>query len=96
MEVVGVRYVRWIEANDSGSALYTPIDRVVRAVGRIVVWVQAEADVRMEAESKSIPTCPRKLSPNSSGPIAANTSAPGVRPGSSDSSLQATAVSQPQ
>ncbi|SHW08772.1 Uncharacterised protein [Mycobacteroides abscessus subsp. abscessus] len=47
----------------------------MRAVGRIVVCVQAEADVRMDADSNNIPRCPTKLSPNSSGPMALNTSA---------------------
>lgn len=112
------------------------MESVVRAVGRIVVWVEADADVRMEIASRSKPTLPSNPSPYSVGPIALNTSEallalpspipwpptpanamaatetsryvsnsspvemtaarPGVRPGSSDSSLVATAVSQPQ
>src|SRR6202453_742997 len=45
VETVGVRYLGWILANDFGMALYVAIDSVVRAVGRIVVWVEAEAEV---------------------------------------------------
>src|SRR5947207_14818440 len=44
VDTVGVRWRRWIFANDAGIALYTAIDRVVRAVGRIVVWVDAAAE----------------------------------------------------
>ena len=36
----------WTRPNTSGSAFHRAIDRVVRAVGRIVVWVDAEAEVR--------------------------------------------------
>ena len=46
----------------------------MRAVGRIVVWVDADADVRMDAASSSSRMCPITESPNSAGPIAENTS----------------------
>jgi hypothetical protein len=48
---------------------------VVRAVGRIVVCVEADAEVKMVAERASRPMWPMKLSPNKAGPIAAKTSA---------------------
>jgi hypothetical protein len=48
---------------------------VVLAVGRIVVCVDADAEVRMVADSASRPMWPMTLSPNRAGPMAANTSA---------------------
>ena len=44
VDTVGVRNRGWIFANDFGIALYAAIDSVVRAVGRIVVWVDAAAE----------------------------------------------------
>src|SRR5664279_1765411 len=72
---VGVKYFEWIRANLVGIARYTAIDSAVRAVGRIVVWVEAAAEVRIEIASRSRPTLPSALSPYSVGPIALNTSA---------------------
>src|ERR1700751_852350 len=45
VEKVGVRKRGWMRPKISGSASHFAIDRVVRAVGRIVVWVDADADV---------------------------------------------------
>jgi hypothetical protein len=45
VETVGVRYFLWIRAKLEGMALYTAMDSVVRAVGRIVVWVEAAAEL---------------------------------------------------
>ena len=45
VDVVGVRKRRWILAKEAGMALNTAIDSVVRAVGRIVVWVEAAAEL---------------------------------------------------
>src|ERR1039458_766539 len=45
VEVVGVRNRRWILPKASGMALKTAMDSVVRAVGRIVVWVEAAAEL---------------------------------------------------
>ena len=50
------------------------MDSAVRAVGRMVVWVDAEAEVNTEIVSRNSPMWPRTLSPNSTLPIAANTS----------------------
>src|ERR1700745_4128410 len=44
VDTVGVMNRGWTFANDAGSALYAAIDSVVRAVGRIVVWVDAAAE----------------------------------------------------
>jgi hypothetical protein len=63
-----------MRANFCGMARYAAMERAVLAVGRIVVWVEADAEVRIEAESNNNPTFPRKLSPNRAGPIAAKTS----------------------
>jgi hypothetical protein len=41
---VGVRYFLSMVPNASGTALYTLIESIVRAVGRIVVCVDAAAD----------------------------------------------------
>ena len=35
-----------------GMARYAPMDSDVRAVGRIVVWVEADAEVRTETTSR--------------------------------------------
>jgi hypothetical protein len=44
VDVVGVKKRGWIFANLAGSAWYAAIERVVRAVGRMVVWVEAPAE----------------------------------------------------
>lgn len=41
----GVRCLASTSASLSGTALWTPIDSIVRVAGRIVVWHEAEADV---------------------------------------------------
>src|SRR5882757_9875054 len=74
VDSVGVRYRGWILANRLGSASKTPIDSEVRAVGRIVVWVDAEAEVSTLISSSTSNTLPIALSPNTAGPIALNTS----------------------
>ncbi|GAA1325237.1 hypothetical protein GCM10009610_58140 [Pseudonocardia xinjiangensis] len=50
------------------------MDSAARAVGRIVVWVDAADDVSTEMISRTTKKWPRPLSPNTAGPIAANTS----------------------
>src|SRR3954453_3669431 len=74
VETVGVRYFGGMLANDVGMALYAAMDSEVRAVGRIVVWVDADADVRIDAESRSRAILPSPESPNRAGPMAAKTS----------------------
>src|SRR5581483_2709928 len=61
VDTVGVRYRGWILAKDWGIALYTAIDRVVRAVGSIVVWVEAAAEdstIRISRWLKTVPAVP--------------------------------------
>src|SRR4030088_326735 len=58
VDTVGVRFLGWILVNDAGSALYAAIDRVVRAVGRIVVWVEAAAElstIRISSRDRNVP-----------------------------------------
>ena len=50
------------------------MERAVRAVGRIVVCVDAADDVSTEMISSVTKTLPRAVSPKTDGPIAANTS----------------------
>src|SRR5580658_3868418 len=45
VDTVGVRYRLWILPKASGMALNTAMDNVVRAVGRMVVWVEAAAEL---------------------------------------------------
>ena len=44
--LVGVWNVGWTLAHIAGMAPFAPIESAVRAVGRIVVWVDAAAEVR--------------------------------------------------
>src|SRR5947208_3464209 len=74
VDQVGVRYFGWIRANWLGSALCAAIERLVRAVGRIVVWVEADADVRIVAANSTWSTTPIQLPPNTSGAITLKTS----------------------
>src|SRR5947199_9644926 len=46
VETLGVRWLGWIRPNAFGIAPKRAMDNVVRAVGRIVVCVDAEAEVR--------------------------------------------------
>ena len=45
VETPGVRYFGWIRAKTFGNAPCAAIESVARVVGRIVVWVDADADV---------------------------------------------------
>src|ERR1700722_5897624 len=59
VDTVGVRYLGWILAKDSGSAPEAAIDSVVRAVGKIVVWVEAAAELstmRISSRDKTVPS----------------------------------------
>src|SRR3954452_12475097 len=74
VESVGVRYFGWIRAKRDGSALKAAIDRLVRAVGRIVVWVEADAEVSTQIASRCTMIQPTAPPPKTSWPIAAKTS----------------------
>src|SRR5689334_10328795 len=63
VENVGVWYRGCTSPKTLGSALYAAIDSVVRAVGRIVVWVDAAADERIARNSSLAPQLPRDDSP---------------------------------
>lgn len=53
----------WIDANFSGSALYTAIDRLPRAVGRIVDCVDDRAETQTVSSSADAMTAPATGSP---------------------------------
>src|ERR1035438_5279415 len=61
VDTVGVRYLGCIFENEAGRALKAAIDRVVRAVGRIVVWVDAAAElstIRISRRVRNVPNPP--------------------------------------
>src|SRR6478609_112221 len=74
VESVGVRYLGWILAKRAGAALNTAIDRLVRAVGRMVVWVEAEAEVSTVMASRWTMIQPTVPPPKTDSPMTANTS----------------------
>src|SRR5436305_14187360 len=74
VDTVGVRWRRWIFANEDGIALYTAIDRVVRAVGRIVVWVEAAAEDSTMSSSRWVRNEPKPEVPNTRLPWIDSTS----------------------
>src|SRR5437762_2120432 len=74
VENVGVWYFGCILANCFGSALYTAIDRVVRAVGRIVVWVDAAAEDSTMSSSRWVRNEPKAEVPNTALPCTDSTS----------------------
>src|SRR3954447_20611813 len=74
VESEGVRYLGWIRANRLGMAPKAAIDRLVRAVGRIVVWVDADADVSTQTASRCTMIQPTAPPPKTSCPMAAKTS----------------------
>src|ERR1700748_163621 len=74
VESLGVRYVGRIRGKRLGSALNAAIDRLVRAVGRMVVWVEAEAEVSTQIASRWTMIQPTAPPPKTSWLIAAKTS----------------------
>src|SRR6516165_4615952 len=74
VDTVGVRWRGWIFANEDGIALYTAIDSVVRAVGRIVVWVEAAAEDSTISSSRWVRNDPNAEVPNTRLPWTDNTS----------------------
>src|ERR1700733_10632589 len=74
VDTVGVWKRGWILANDLGSALYTAMDKVVRAVGRIVVWVEAAAEESTIRISRWDRTLPKPEVPNTALPMMDSTS----------------------
>src|SRR3978361_127487 len=74
VESVGVRYLGWIRAKGLGTALKAAIDRLVRAVGRIVVCVEADAEVSTQIASRGTMIQPGAPPPKTAWPMAAKTS----------------------
>src|SRR5437764_8718276 len=74
VDTVGVRYRGCIFANDDGIALYTDIDSVVRAVGRIVVWVDAAAEDSTMSSSRWVRNEPKAEVPKTRLPWTDSTS----------------------
>src|ERR1051326_7201072 len=74
VDTVGVRERGWIFANDFGIARYTAIDSVVRAVGRIVVWVEAAAEDSTMSSSRWVRKDPNPELPNTRLPWIDSTS----------------------
>src|SRR5262245_28457066 len=74
VDTVGVRKRGWIFENDDGSALYTAIDSVVRAVGKIVVCVEAAAEDRIIRKSNRVKNPPNPDEPKIALPSGENTS----------------------
>src|SRR5215471_254301 len=74
VDTVGVRYRGWIFAKTEGIALYTAIDRVVRAVGRIVVCVEAAAEDSTMSSSRWVRNDPKPEWPNTASPWIDSTS----------------------
>ena len=74
VETVGVRCRPWMRANDFGMALYEAIDSVVRAVGRIVVWVEAAAELSTIRISRWESTLPNPEVPKTEPPSTFSTS----------------------
>src|ERR1017187_1801474 len=74
VETVGLRYLGCIFANHDGMALYAAMDRVVRAVGRMVVWVDAAADDSTIRIRSRLRTVPKPLVPKMALPWTESTS----------------------
>src|SRR5437763_427907 len=74
VDTVGVRYRGWILANVLGIALYTAIDSVVRAVGKIVVWVEAAAEDSTIRKSRRVRNWPKPDDPKIALPWTESTS----------------------
>src|SRR4051794_33018158 len=74
VDQVGVWYFGWMRAKWLGIALCTAIESEVRAVGRIVVCVEADAEVRIVAAKSTCRTWPMGPLPNTAGAITENTS----------------------
>src|SRR6516162_8868060 len=70
----GVRNRELTLANAFGIALYAPMDKVVRAVGRIVVWVDAAAEDSTISSSRWVRTDPKPELPNTALPWIDSTS----------------------
>src|SRR3984957_20402512 len=64
VENPGDRYLGWMSAKRLGNALCTAIDNDERAAGRMVVWVDDEAEVSTQMMSNLSQGEPRTPPPN--------------------------------
>src|ERR1700761_1695642 len=74
VDTVGVRCLGWIFSNDEGMALKWAIDSVVRAVGRMVVWVDAAAELNTMRIRRWVSTLPMPDVPKTAPPRLDSTS----------------------
>src|ERR1700747_1199041 len=74
VDTVGVRYRGLILANCGGSARWAAMDSVVRAAGKIVVWVDAAAELSTIKISSLDKTVPSPEVPKIALPVADSTS----------------------
>ena len=74
VDVVGVRKRLWILPNASGMALNTAMERVVRAVGRMVVCVEAAAELSTMSTSSLVRKVPKPEEPKMEDPRTVSTS----------------------
>src|ERR1017187_4469205 len=74
VDTVGVRNLRWILAKADGIDLYTAIDSVVRAVGRMVVWVDAAAELNTMSSNRWLRKLPKPDEPKMEPPRTESTS----------------------
>ena len=68
------RHLNWVARNDVLDFNGVSDGKDIRVVG-LQVFVDADAEVRMEAANSSCKMCPITLLPNSAAPIAEKTSA---------------------
>ncbi len=74
VDQVGVRCLRCTRANWLGIAWCAAIEKVVRAVGRMVVWVEAAEEVSTMKISSLVRNHPRPWSPKTAPPRPESTS----------------------
>src|SRR5580704_3972300 len=63
VEKPGERYLGWMSAKRLGNALCTAIDNEDRAAGRMVVWVEDDAEVSTQMRSSLSQGVPRTPPP---------------------------------
>src|SRR3954447_17019844 len=79
VDTSGVWKRGWIRPKIAGIAFWRAIDRLVRAVGRIVVWVEADADVStamISSLSSPEPSTPLPIGANTSSALLVSVSGP--------------------
>ncbi len=74
VDQVGVRCRGWIRLKPAGIAWNTAMDKVVRAVGRMVVRVDAAAELRTIRMRSLVSPAPMTLEPKTAWPSTDSTS----------------------